>query len=69
MSDMFSTYFLERYARDHYADLLAEAEKARLIKEASVHLTPRQASRTRDVQFKLRSILIILASHISQILS
>lgn len=69
MYNMFSTYFLERYARDHYADLLAEAEKARLIKEALVHLTPRQASRTRDVQFKLRSILTVLASYTSQILS
>jgi hypothetical protein len=63
---MLSTYFFERNARDHYADLLAEAEKARLIKEASVHLTPRQASRTRDVQFRLRSILTALASYISR---
>lgn len=69
MYTMFSTYFLERYVRDHYADLLAEAEKARLIKEALVHQTPRRASRTRDVQFRLRSILTVLASYVSQILS
>jgi hypothetical protein len=66
MYNMFSTYFLERYARDHHVDLLAEAEKARLIKEASLHLTPRRASRTRDAQFNLRSILTVLASNISQ---
>ena len=69
MSDMFSTYFLENYARDHHADLLAEAEKARLIKKALVHPTARHASRTGDVLFKLRSMLAVLASYISQILS
>jgi hypothetical protein len=69
MYDRFSTYFLESYARDHYADLLAEAEKARLIKESLVYRTPRQASRTRDVQFRMRSFLIVLTSHISRILS
>jgi hypothetical protein len=69
MSDMFSTYFLESYAKDHHADLLAEAEKARLIKKALVRPTERQPSRTRDVLFKLRSMLAVLASYISQILS
>ena len=69
MSEMNSLYFLDRYANVHYADLLAEAEKARLVKKAFVHLTPRQASRIRDVQFKLRSILTVLANHISRILS
>jgi hypothetical protein len=59
MYDTFSMN-LERYARDHYADLLAEAEKARLFKETLFHLTPRQASRTRGVLFKLRSILTVL---------
>ena len=69
MSDMLATYFLERYARAHHADLLAEAEKARLVKEVLVPLTPRQASRTNVRQFKLRSILTVSASHVSQILS
>jgi hypothetical protein len=68
MSEMYSISLLERYARSHYADLLAEAEKARLVKEAMNHSTPRQASRARDVQFKLRSVLAVLASHISQIM-
>jgi hypothetical protein len=68
MSEMYSISLLERYARSHYEDLLAEAEKARLVKEALVHSTPRQASRARDVQFKLRCILAVLASHISQII-
>ena len=68
MSEMDSISLLERYARGHYADLLAEAEKARLVKEALIHSTPRQASRVRNVQFKLRSILAVLASHISQIM-
>jgi hypothetical protein len=68
MSEMYSINLLERYARDHYADLLAEAEKARLVKVTLVKSTPRQASRVRDVQFKLRSILAVLVSHISQIM-
>ena len=69
MYDKLSTSFLDSYARDHYADLLAEAEKARLIKESLVYLTPRQASRTRDVQFRLRSFLLVLSSIITRILS
>jgi hypothetical protein len=69
MYDRFSTYFLESYARDHYADLLAETEKARLIKEALVHRTPHQTSRTMDVQFRIKSALTVLATFISQILS
>jgi hypothetical protein len=67
MSEMNSINFLDRYARDHYADLLVEAEKARLVKKAFFHSTPHPASRIRDVHFKLRSISTVLANHIYRI--
>lgn len=69
MSDIFSTYFWEMHARDHHADLMAEAEKARLIKKALVHPPARRASQTRSVQFKLRSTLTALICCNSQLLN
>lgn len=59
---------LEEYARNHHAALLAEADKARLIKQTVGDRIRRQVSRTRGLHFGLRNILTVLTSAMTWLL-
>jgi hypothetical protein len=60
---------LERYARGHHADLLAEAQKARLIKEALNNDQPSLLQREKVMHYQVRNVLTVLATFFSHILA